>query len=229
MIHELRGLSVLLAALLPGACSYATGPSHLYLRMLPVSVNDEGMVLCRTVSLSNPVGISGFMPASFGWAVIDPAGSITRYHWFTIDPHEMESDEEIAEAYETAWIESLRPVDFDAPPASLQSVTAEFGFDRNNAHEYSVNRMLSYREFIDFYRLDRDSMMQLALGDGYSVVYHDSVFVSHDFGRTLLLENSRDPNTGTVVGAEFQTLRSLYPKEYWDYESYTVTGVVFIR
>lgn len=221
-------LTVLLTALLTPACVNATGPSHLYMRMLPVSVSDEGAVLCRTVCLSNPEGVSGFLPVSYGWAVIDPAGAITQYPWVTIDPLEPATDEQVAEAFEAMDNELRSPLDFSSPPVSLLPVLAGYGFSCNNAGSFAVIRMLSCHEFMDAYGLDRDSMGQLTLHDGYLSAYHDSVLVSYDFGGVLLLENSRDPNTGTATGAVFEATEARSPKDAGDYESYTISGVVFI-
>ncbi len=219
------GFFGVLLLILCNSLLHATGPSHLLIGLTPVSLNARGALLCKTVFLANTLGISGFVPITYGWAVIEPSGLITRYPWLSLDPYEMDSDEQIIAEYEMAYQTVHSPIDFSNPPASLKHVLSEYGFSAENTGEFLVNQTMSYMDFIEAYKLDRDSMMQFTINEGHSLHYYDSVLVAYDFGSMLILRNTLDPVENTLMGAKFGF--GDFGEE--EYDSYSISGVVFLR
>lgn len=105
-------------------CAFATGPSSAEIEIVPLAVNAQGIVLCKTVSHINLTGAQTLSGKEYGWLVVSADGV-----W----------QEEISERLDEATAEDLNRLDrlerayaqrtsLREPPPSLSQLMRKYGF-----------------------------------------------------------------------------------------------------
>jgi hypothetical protein len=127
-------LSLLLSLLLclVGGPAQATGPSTAYVRLFPVAAR-EGAVLFRTWWEVNTSGGAVFIRTEFGWLVADARGGWEEAPHRVLEPDPSGSGEGPYDELDRMREEFTKPLDWDAPPASVQGLLRKYGFTRENA------------------------------------------------------------------------------------------------
>jgi hypothetical protein len=80
-----RAIFALFFILLLPASIIATGASHMSSIIKPVSINSDGVILCKTKFQENHLGALRVMPVNYGWALVFPDGEIKEYPFHYLD------------------------------------------------------------------------------------------------------------------------------------------------
>src|SRR5690554_6588499 len=144
---------VLFFILLLPVSTMATGPSNIFSIIQPVSVNSDGVILCKTKFQQNHLGAHRVMPVNYGWDLEFPDGEIKEYSFHYVDTDSYEDEAVIFKHYE--YLESLftKSIDWDKAPVSLLPLIEEYGFNSNNADMFIVDKEMNLETFLTTYNL----------------------------------------------------------------------------
>ena len=126
--REISLRCVWLAALVWINTVHATGPSSAKIEIVPLAVNGQGVVLCKTESHINLMGAQTLNGLEYGWLAISADGVWDEQIYERIDDDEAEQGE---------WLDVLmrdyeQRTDLRQPPPSLRHVMARYGFNESD-------------------------------------------------------------------------------------------------
>lgn len=124
-------LLTLLLCLVAGPAR-ATGPSSAYVKLFPLAARN-GAVLFRTQWEVNVSGAHAFMRTEFGWLVADARGGWEEAPHRVLEPDPSGSGEGPWEELGRMREEFEKPLDWEAPPASVAGLLRKYGFTRKDA------------------------------------------------------------------------------------------------
>ena len=211
----------------------ATGPSHMSAIIRPLSVNNNGVILCKTKFEQNSMGARRFMPIQYGWALIFPDGKIEEYtfHFFDTDSYTNESL--IFEHFK--YLEKVfeKEIDWDNPSVSLLPLIEKYKFNSNNVKKYFLDKQMSREKFLKSYNLNAKDTVQLTLGNHHSIKYGDTVHILYIINNIIFLKNYMDiENCERVpynpVGAQFNFYIE-YKDGVIDYDVFDITGIIKLK
>lgn len=221
---------ILFAACFFSAVIFATGPSFVTAVIQPISVNTDGVILCKTRFEDNCLGALRIMPIQYGWAVIFRDGKIEEYPSYYFDADSYTDEKLLGEHYRSLQKEFEQEVDWRNPPESLLPIIEEYKFEANNVEKYYINRKMDYRSFLQEFNLSATSSIQRTLQGRYSIEYGDTVHILYIINNIAFLHNSVDQkneNYNNPVGARFNFYVE-YQDELISYETFDITGVINI-
>jgi hypothetical protein len=123
-------LSLLLC--LVAGTAQATGPSSAYVKLFPLAARD-GAVLFRTQWEINVSGAAAFMRTEFGWLVVDARGGWVEAPHRVLEPDPSGSGDGPWDELGRMRDGFEKPLDWDAPPASVVGLLRRYGFTRKDA------------------------------------------------------------------------------------------------
>lgn len=220
-----RAIFALFFILLLPASIIATGASHMSSIIKPVSINSDGVILCKTKFQENHLGALRVMPVNYGWALVFPDGEIKEYSFHYFDTDSYKNEAVIFKHYD--YLESLfkKSIDWDNPPVSLLPLIEEYGFNSNNVDKYLVDKEMSLETFLATYKLSREDMVQKTLQNHHSIETGEKIHVLYAFDKLIFLKNHVGFLDEEKVGAEFDFYHELYD-ELLGYEVFDITGIV---
>ena len=114
---------------------FATGPSGIEIRIVPVTYNESGSILFKTHYYINYTGEYTYSRIEYGWLVVSGWGRWEEYPHKLITPiHFQNDDRRMMEAYRLYEKEFGAPFNWVSPPASVQLILQHYGFtERDNS------------------------------------------------------------------------------------------------
>ncbi|HZH88901.1 MAG TPA: hypothetical protein VFD78_06940 [Chitinophagaceae bacterium] len=205
----------------------ATGPSHMSSIIQPISINSDGVILCKTKFEQNYMGAHRVMPIQYGWALVFPEGEIKEYLFYYFDTDSYKDETIIFKHYE--YLESIfkRNIDWDAPPVSLLPLIEEHGFCSNNVHKYIVDQEMDLVTFLERYKLSAEDLVQKTLQNHRSIELWEQIRVLYAFDKVIFLQNHVGFLDERKIGAEFDFYFELY-NDLLGYEVFDITGIIKI-
>lgn len=219
--------------------TFATGPSVLFSKMNPVSVNDKGEILCRTRYFENNFGARCCESIEYGLCVISNS-KIIEYKTKFIDYSTFVSPEFSEESYNEYerlkrhydWVFKIG-LDFNNLSKQQKRICDEYGFKENNVEQFKVNKKMKIADFEEERNTNLVENKQLALKKATSTSYKSKyINILYDFGEILFLDNlfdewAKSTWAGNIdIGATFSYMNPLINEEY---EINKVTGVLFLN
>lgn len=220
-----KTIMVIMLCFALGGVVFATGPSWMTSIIQPVSVNQDGVILCKTKFEQNSIGSRMIMPTQYGWAVIFPDGKIKEYPFHYFDTESYSDWKLVFEHY--SYLEEIfeAEIDWDKPPVSLLPLIDQYKFNSNNTKKYLVDKRISLEEFLKRYNLKISDAVQRTLRDHYSIKYGENVHVLYVIDKIIFLKNYTEGEEYVRVGAEFDFY--IYDEE--TYETFDITGIIKLK
>lgn len=211
---------------------WRTGPSYMSSKIIPVSINDKGEILCKTSFYQNASGAHRFMTATYGACVI-ANGKLIEHKGRILDPDVVGVE---SEAYELMnHYDSI--FEMKTTPEQLIQLTKlidkQYKFTTCNAELFKINRAeISIRGFEKKEGVVLSENPQKALRGKKSIAYHSNRKVKelYNFGSIIFLENLQ--GDGEMMGAEFDYYSYEWeadgagPAGHYGYDLYEVIGVL---
>lgn len=224
---HIKKTALLIILLLCPVFLFATGPSHMYIRIYPVSINQNNDILCIVESSYNPMGAQAFMPVEYEWLVIESKGSLKQYPWCNWDPYTEYRDYDKS-MEEKDLIDSYisSPIDFSNPFESLNGIIEEYNFTENNISQYIIDTQYDYNEFFSEYDYLSDNFCQRTINNNRSVSRFSSIEVKYDFP-TCIISSNRISNymyDEEINNVDFGIYAS--GSQRWSYDSSTIYAVI---
>lgn len=119
---------VMLVVLLGFSTAHATGPSSAEIEIVPLAVNGQGVVLCKTESHINLMGAQSLKGMEYGWLAISADGVWDEQLENRIDEKEAEGGDRL----DTIMHDYAQRTDLHAPPPSLRRMMERYGFTEND-------------------------------------------------------------------------------------------------
>lgn len=172
--------------------TYATGPSYLWEKIKPISVNKNGEILCRTKYIINEMGSRIISDVEYGVCVLT-GDSIVKRQFYTLsyeDPEEYEEYATRANYWDSIY---NSPLDLRNQSPAEKELCKKYGFTKSNVPKYERNDTLSIKDLRIKREIDLIKNPMYALNGGRSVIDPDedslNVVLSYDFGNILFFEN----------------------------------------
>ncbi|GAA3508289.1 hypothetical protein GCM10022393_18990 [Aquimarina addita] len=185
---------------------FTTGPSSISSKIRPISIHENGDILCRTRFTKNDMGSHSYTEIEYGYCIISK-GKMIPYISKRINPHSMDYDRAIKNIkYWDALFESCyAPENLCKVGRMIQS---KYNFTSCNAQAYRVDKIMSISEFEKKTNIQLHKTSQTALKGASSTTYYPEkkVHVLFDFGKVFIFKNtvSYDDSDETLyVGANF--------------------------
>jgi len=213
--------------------TYATGPSDMESIIKPISINANGVILCKTKFQQNSMGARRLMPVHYGWALIFSDGKMKEYpfHFFDSDSY---SDTDLVFKHYN-YLEKLfnQEIDWNNPPASLLPLIDKYKFSSDNVKKYLINKQMGRESFFKTYNLNVKDAAQLTLGNHHSTKFGDTVHILFVINNVIFLKNHMDiENCEKIpynpVGARFDFYIK-YQNELIDYDVFDITGIIKLK
>ncbi len=214
----------------------ATGPSYIESKIIPISINEKGEILCRTRFSKNEMGSHAAKKITYGYCVIT-AGSIIQYITQEIEPDGFPDHDTFSKS--TDYWDSIFNSCFDKDHLSAigDRIKSQYHFDLCNISPYKIDTVQSISEFENNKKIDLSITPQLALNGAKSTDYYDNkkIHILYDFGHVVILENMINVNNEyrDSKGADFDYFNPWTNDEgktvNIGFETSEVTGVLRIK
>lgn len=226
---------LLLVILIFGIKLYATGSSSLESEIIPISINKDGNILCKTRFTKNEMGAYRGMEVKYGFCVITKK-SIIQYQGIVIDEDEIENDDSVEKYWEERnfWDRMFKS---KTSTQQLQTIVQKvlknkFTFDSLNADDYKIEKEYSFAEIQQSKQIDLTTVKLHALYGAKSSSHFQSnnIQVAYDFGHVLLTSNYEDPDSkgGFTFDYFNPWINKQGKEENIGFEIFSVTGILFI-
>jgi hypothetical protein len=191
----------------------ATGPSWIESKIRPISINENGDILCRTRFSKNEMGAHRAMKIVYGYCIIT-TDSIIEYKTHVIEPDEFPAQDLKTLDKITAFRDSIFYSNFDINRLceTGHTIKKRYSFKHCNVSSYRVDKVLSINDFQKSRNINLETTHQKALNGAISTEYLEekTIHVLYDFGNILIIKNE-DQMEGPGTGARFN-----YPKFWTD-------------
>lgn len=218
----------------------ATGPSYIYSEIRPISINEQGDVLCRTRFLKNDMGSHWYDLIEYGLCVLTD-GKIIEFNtkkldskWIQVegktpDPNKISEQDYIKLQQYWDWLFDCS-LNFEHLDGIEKQICNKYGFKESNVYKYKVDRVQLVSAFRREKKINLQNLKQQALRDAYSESFSDSdkINILYDFGSIVILHNQFDDDK--VIGSEFSYTNPLFENVTdLKYDYFRITGVLFLN
>lgn len=222
-------LAYISVILLSASSLFATGPSYMQALIHPISINQDGYILCRTKFMQNPMGGYNYQDYEYGFCVIGPDSIV--YEEAQVVKYDFYNDDEIYMNHIAYW-DSIFNSDFDNKHLSgiERQLNYRYDFHEANAHKYKRNDTIPIKQFI-YSNTFHDSIAQYSLHGATGRFYEgqELVEVSYDFGHIIFIMNRQNSSNydghSPYIGAKFSYAFNIAGSA--EYEDYYITGIIF--
>ncbi len=198
-----KHILLLLLSILSYGYIRVTGPSHITSEISPISINENGDILCRTRFTKNEMGAHKPMKTIYGYCVITP-DSIIEYKTQEVDPDDFHDYNAFSKSI--AYWNAIYDSGFDATNLSTigNKLKHQYVFKSTNVSSCKTDTLMSIADFETNKSIDLDSTPQLALYEAKSTNYskNNKLHILYDFGHVVVLENNININANSI-GADF--------------------------
>lgn len=189
--------------------SMATGPSWIHAEIIPISINHNGDILCRTRFEKNPMGAYDFMEVEYGLGIIEN-NQLTQYITHTL-PYPEDSDYDSYQKQRDYYEQRIQQCNVDNMSLKEQALREQYQFNDCNVAPYKTDTVISYTEFERQRNIDLSQVTLLGLkgSKGEFEIFGDPdktyLHVLYDFGNMLILDNDSSDmdNINGIIGALF--------------------------
>lgn len=226
----MRTLIITTLTLLTSALCLATGPSHIYEKMRPISINHRGDVLCRTMHQYNDMGAHYPMDIEYGFAVVK-ADTIIRQTAFTLQYKSYPAvDYQKHRAYwDSIYYSPLTRPRNDAQSEIELDMCNAYNFEGSNVARFLVNDTLSIDQLKTKRKIDLTRTPLVSLHGSHSMATAETkdveVVLTYDFGNIIFFENNITPMDDWQEYS-FLPFDRLNPMLPYYYELAYITGVL---
>jgi len=225
-----RFLSLIILSLMLMPSLYATGPSYIESEMRPITMNEQGDILCYTRFTKNDMGAGMIMPIIYGYCILTK-DTIIHY---TMKVLEWDENSNVTmdtyNAERNLWDNIYYKGRF-REKYLISSVREQYNFTDDKIGNYKVDKTMSLLDFNKLKDIDIRKTRQKAL---YGVVSKNNyskqgnrIHLLYDFGNIIILQNSIEESEKDC-GSAFNYVNK-DPHEGGVYSYSTVTGVLFIK
>ena len=186
-----------------GAVS-ATGPSYINSEIKPISINENGEILCRTRFSKNEMGAQRAMKITYGYLVITK-DSIIQFSTQEIEPDGFPDYKTFSKL--VRYWDSIFNSCYDNDKLSeiAHGIKNQYQFDLCNVSKYKINKVQKIFDFESKKQIDLTYTNQLALNGAKSTDYFDNknLHIMYDFGNVVIMNNINNEYEETQIGADF--------------------------
>ena len=216
---------------------FATGASYVYAEMNPVSVNDNGEILCRTRFIQNGMGARWYDKIEYGLCIISN-GKIIEYKTKVLDNRIIDDSSDRSDKGITGeeymklmahwdWIYKTG-LDFNNLSKQQKQICEQYGFKENNTEKFRIDKKMRFADFEEERNINLKQNKQLALKGAKSISYSNQcVHILYDFGNIIIFNNAYSENPTTDAGACFSYVNPILGGI--EYEYYRITGALFLN
>jgi len=208
-----------------------TGPSTIRSIIIPISINENGQILCKTEFTENRIGGYSPMKIHYGFCVITK-DTIIEYNGKTINPSKLGEDDYYKESKIWNKIFISQTNDDQLMTINSKVLNNKYSFSEVNVKKYKVDKIISLHDFENQKNIYLKDHKQRALGNAKSTIYYETkvLNVKYDFGNILLLENTNNYDDDGKVGANFDYFNPWTNKNYEieniGFDVSTITGII---
>ena len=214
----------------------ATGPSYAIIKIIPLALSRQGLLLCKTFYVVNRTGAHSLQRAEFGWLVVSARGVWEETSHMVVDPDELpyEQAERRINFYNA---EFERSFNWASPPLSVRPILARYGFHhrgRFNPQAGAGTLALTSTQLCAQSRCATREVVQRSLhnlrsehrersGEGASVR------VSFHSAGIALFRNVREEETARGADFFIPTLSAAQRAEDSGVDYWTIDAILFTR
>lgn len=207
----------------------ATGPSHVFSRIRPISINDKGEVLCITEFTKNEMGAHRGMPVEYGLCVLKDK-QIDYYRVYQLKDEDTYDDRDFYWPQRHRWIKTFERAGIKvATNWFTDDFKSKYSFTENNIKPYKKNIKTTVKKLVESRNIDIKASFQLALKDEKAYFkeedMNNEIEILYDFGNVLILKNKRRDET--EIGVGFNYYNWLFDGEV-GFEDYDIDGILFL-
>lgn len=222
-------LTYLTVILLCSSSLLATGPSNMQALIRPISIDDNGYILCRTKFMQNPMGGHNYQDYEYGFCVIGPDSIV--FEEAQVIKYDFYNDDDIYMNHIAYW-DSIFNSDFESEKQSgiERQLNYRYNFCKTNVERYKRNDIIPIKQFISDNQFN-DSITQYSLHNATGHFYESQklVKVSHDFGHIIFISNIQHAEHydgfSPYIGATFSYSPNIAGST--EYEDFEITGIIF--
>ncbi len=171
---------------------FATGPSWIESKIRPISINENGEILCRTRFSKNEMGAHRAMKVTYGYCVIT-ADTIIQFKTQEVEPDgyptkNLDVFNQTIEFWDSVF---YSPFNIDNLSEIGYRIKNHYNFNSSNISSYKVDRISKIKEFEDDKNINLEAYPQKALNGAINTDYHKgkTIHILYDFGNILILKN----------------------------------------
>lgn len=181
---------------------FTTGPSSIEAKIIPISVNEKGEVLCRTRFSKNETGAQKAMKITYGYCIIS-TDTITQHITQVIDPDgfpDYDTFSKVVDYWNSIFNSCFNNNKLSEIGLKIKN---QYHFNLCNVSPYKIDKKNRIHEFEKTKKINLKNTLQLSLNGAKSTGYYDNnkIHVLFDFGNVVILENINNENT--QIGADF--------------------------
>jgi len=184
---------------------FATGPSWIESKIRPISINENGEILCRTRFSKNEMGAQKAMKVVYGYCVIT-ADTIIQFKTQEIEPdgypvQNLNTFNQTIEFWDSIF---YSPFNIDNLSEIEYRIKNHYNFNSSNISSYKVDRISKIKEIEDDKNITLETNPQKALNGAISTDYYKgkTIHILYDFGNILILRNESTMEDAEI-GAAF--------------------------
>lgn len=216
-----------LTFLLAISLSYATGPSYVRSKIIPIAMNDHGEILCKTRYEENGMGAHAAIRVTFGFCIITE-DTLISYPGVELDPDDYDYNDEKFFKQLDFWDNIFTSQTSERRLKSILTdvLKDEYRFEQCNAENYRKDKFYSLIQFKEAFGIDLNTQRQKALRGATSRSYQqDKVKLLYQLGNIFFFDNYHTYEEEEGYGAYFNYNNPFMDyDEDEEYDAYYVTG-----
>lgn len=188
-------------SLLENRCN-ASGPSVAAVEIVPITYNDDNVILFKTRYEINRDGIAGLATIEYGWLVLSSDGIWEEHPHVTLSPEGFsDATKKMRENFHSLEGEFRNPFSWESSPQSIQEILHKYGFQQRifpsqDSYSELMGAMQKRTEVCDKC-LKVSSIHNLST----FLTKYDALKITFYHAGIMLIENIR--NDSDTVGADF--------------------------
>jgi len=209
----------------------STGLSSVTSKIIPISVNNKGEILCKTRFTKNEMGGSMSTIVEYGFCILSN-DSIKEIKTKIINPFKLNMDDYDEQVKFWDAIFETKTTQNQLNTINKEILKNDYNFLTNNTDSYKVDSKITISNFEKEKNISLKKRKQKGLHNAESTKYHSNkrLHILYDFGNVIILNNVFIIDDDQIMnfGATFNYLIS-YNDSKIEFESYFVTGVLTIK
>ncbi|WP_271766034.1 hypothetical protein [Aquimarina algiphila] len=168
-----------------------TGPSSIASEINPISINENGEILCKTRFTKNQMGGYSPMRVEYGFCILSK-DTIIQFRGKVLEDNEAYYEQ--LKYWDDIFKSEINEEQLNE--LNKEVLKNEYNFSSCNANSFKVDKTMPISEFETNKKINLKDSRQKALHGASSTSYYDEkkVHLLYDFGHILLLNNINDDN-----------------------------------
>ncbi|WP_091412837.1 hypothetical protein [Aquimarina amphilecti] len=186
-----------------------TGPSSVESRIIPISINTKGEILCKTRFTKNEMGAYSPMKIQYGFCIITK-DTIIEFKTKVIEPTPEDSYYEQKNYWDTIFKSETN----EQQLTEINKVVLKnkYNFSFMDINTFKTNKILSISDFEKTKNTSLNNNRQKGLLGAHSKAYFSDrkIHVLYEFNNIFILDNNNDFDKNELaLGADFDYHNSL--------------------